>query len=119
MPALVETYCGSSGGLATDLPAVLDDQGRIAPFLQAQAAAGMLRDDAQLIVEAVVICAMRWAHQAANDLRANSFILDASFAQERTPSSVLLQRMRDRRDAYTARAQRASTRAAEIDQIVP
>lgn len=119
LPALVESYCGSSGGLAADLPAVLDDQGRIAPFLQAQAAAGMPRGDAQLIVEATVICAMRWAHQASNELRANSFILDASFAQERTPSSVLLQRMRDRRDAYTARAQRVSARATEIDQIVP
>jgi hypothetical protein len=115
----IQGACGTSDGLSTDFPTAFDAQGRIGSFMQAQAAAGMLRGDAQLIIEAVVICAMGWVRQTADDLRTRNFVLDTSFDVERSTASVLLQRMGVRKDNYHARAQAALARDEEIDQVVP
>jgi hypothetical protein len=115
----IQGACGTTDGLVTDFPTAFDAQSRMGTFMQAQAAAGMLRGDAQVVVEALVICALGWIHHTAVDVRLQNFILDQSFEVEQSSASMLLQRMGARKVAYQSRAQSASARAGEIDQVVP
>lgn len=120
-PTVIQTLCEGSGGLASNFVGILDDQGRIEPFLNDQP--GLRRGDADLIVTSVVLCAARWSLKDILDFRIAVFIPDNSLAegmsQVQNHMPPIQQRIVHRKGVYLAAADRAWQRVQALLQLVP
>lgn len=117
----IHTYCEGIGGAEPALLGILDADGHLGPWLNAQP--GMIRGDAELIVQSAALCSIRWTLKQAWDLKFASFFYDRSLevesSQHPSMAATLKQSTKRKELQHNQNVTDISARAHEIDQIIP